>query len=152
MKETNPRDEKGAMNDEGYMNAFNVQQVKGKTVKKLSSRFNFNGSGLKTLNNEVLIPNGNPQDTIELLSNTFKAIVNGWKKVDNWDERIAAMVDSDGSINQQKMLKNYSAIAYDSHNKEDEVENILFVNSINRNYYLIGNQDELMKAIDNGDI
>tara|TARA_B100000212_G_scaffold342125_1_gene327789 strand:- start:2125 stop:3681 length:1557 start_codon:yes stop_codon:yes gene_type:complete len=152
MKETNPRDEKGAMNDEGYMNAFNVQQVKGKTVKKLSSRFNFNGSGLKTLNNEVLIPNGNPKDTIELLSNTFKAIVNGWKKVNNWDERIAAMVDSDGSINQQKMLKNYSAIAYDSYNKEDEVENILFVNSVNRNYYLIGNQDELMKAIDNGDI
>ena len=28
----------------------------------------------------------------------------------------------------------------------------VFVNSINRNYYLIGNQDELMKAIDNGDI
>ena len=152
IKDSNPSQEKGAMKEPGYMSALNATTSKGKVSYKLSSRYNFNKSGLDKLNTEILIPNGNPEDTIQLLSKTFKAIVNGYKKVDNWGKRIAAMVDKDGSINQQNMLINYSAIAYDSYNKEDEVENILFVNSMNRNYYLIGTQDELIKAIKSGEI
>jgi hypothetical protein len=159
IKEINPNDEKGAMKEPGYMSAFNVMTSKGKVSKKLSSRYNFNTSGLKVLNNEVLIPNSKRKspgegikDTVQLLDATFKSIINGWKKVDNWNKRIKAMVDSDGSIDVNKFQLHYSALAYDSYNKEDEVENILFVNSMNRNYYLIGNQAELIKAVKSGDV
>ena len=154
IKEINPNDEKGAMTEPGYMSAFNVMTSKGKVSKKLSSRYNFNSSGLEVLNNEVLIPNAKSKppgdgikDTIQLLDTTLKSIINGWKKVSNWKKRIRAMVDKDGSIDLKKFQLHYSALAYDSYNKEDEVENILFVNSMNRNYYLIGTQAELIKAI-----
>lgn len=137
---------------EGYLRYMRASNVKGKTSYKLSSRYNFNSKGLKYLNDEILIPNGSVEDTEQLLSNTFKAIINGWKKVDGWDDHIKSMVDPDGSINQEKMLHHFSALAYDSYNKEDKVENILFVNSWNRNYYLIGTQAELLKSIADKDV
>ena len=158
MKESNPSKEKGAIAQKGYMNAYNITTSKGEVSYKLSSRYNFNKSGLDKLNKEILIPKGNPENTIQLLDATFKAVINGHKKVikafgeESWNSRIAAMVDPDGSINQKKMLENFSALAYDSYKIEDKVENILFVNSHNRNYYLIGTQDELIKAIQTGDI
>ena len=60
--------------------------------------------------------------------------------------------DDSGSIKKDKLNHHFAALAYDSYNKEDKVENILFINSWNRNYYLIKTQAELLKAIGDKDI
>lgn len=120
---------------------------------KIMSRYNFNNDGIKNLNDEVLRPVGDPEKTYNvLLLPTIQAIVGGWKKVANFKRLVRGMINKDGTIDFDKFIKNYSAIAYDSYNKEDEVENILFVNSTNRNYYLIGDMKELLTAVNNKDI
>jgi hypothetical protein len=136
----------------GYLRYMRASKIKGKISYKLASRYNFNSKGLKALNEEILVPNGKVEDTERLLSETLKAIINGWKKVDNWDDHIASMVNPDGSIHEERFKHHFSALAYDSYNKEDKVENILFVNSWNRNYYLIKTQAELLKAVADKDI
>jgi hypothetical protein len=136
----------------GYLRYLRASKVKGKIKYKTSSRYNFNEKGLGYLNNEILIPNGKPEDTINLLNNVFQKIINGWKKVDNWEDHIRSMVEPDGSIKKDKLNHHFAALAYDSYNKEDKVENILFINSWNRNYYLIKTQAELLKAIGDKDI
>lgn len=120
---------------------------------KISSRYNFNKEGMDRLNAEVLEPIGDKRKTLnDLLLPTLKAIVTGWKKVDNFENLVADMVKEDGTINYPKFLRNYSAIAYGSYNKEDKVQNILFINSTNRNYFLISDQEQLLTAIDEKDI
>ena len=138
----------------GYLRYMNGT-ITTKGIKwKEASRYNFNGTGLDRLNNEILGPVGNPKKTFNLLTNTFKEIVTGWKKVSSWDKRIKGMINSDGTVGKDKLFTQYSAIAYDSYNKEDSVENILFVNSSNRNYYLVSgkNPTELLQAIKSGEI
>ena len=52
----------------------------------------------------------------------------------------------------QRLWSFYTGLAYESYNIEDDVENILFINSTTRSYYIINNRDEMIKAIASGDI
>lgn len=120
--------------------------------EKKASRYNFNSKGIAALNNEVLGPLADPKKTYEILLPTFQAVVNGHKKVKDFDSLVRGMINSDGTLDEKKLWKNYSAIAYESYNQEDEVENILFINSTNRNYFIVRTKEDLIDAIDAGEI
>lgn len=123
-----------------------------KMKEKRASRYNFNTKGITALNKEVLGPLGDPAKTMDILLPTFQAIVNGHEKVKDFDSLVRGMINSDGTLDEKKLWKNYSAIAYESYNQEDEVENILFINSTNRNYFIVRSKEDLLDAIDAGEI
>jgi len=156
IRKTNPKKNPDRVTagatEPGFLRFYNGSAKEGKVQWKEASRYNFNPTGIKRLNEEILGPVGDQSKTYNLLLNVIKAIVNGWKKVDNFEKNVMSMVNSDGTINPTLFNKHYSAIAYDSYNKEDEVENILFINSYNRNYFIIADQQELLDAIDSKDI
>lgn len=143
--------------DTGYLMNMAPKKVTDKNGKetykiKRASRFNFNDTGLKNLNKEVLGPLNDPDKTYDILLPTLQAIVDGHKRVKDFNKLVRNMINSDGTIDRDKLWKNYSAIAYESYHQEDEVENILFINSTNRNYFIVRTKEDLLDAIESGDI
>ena len=119
---------------------------------KEASRYNFNAKGIELLNKEILEPYSNKQKTTELLMGAMKGIITGWKRVPDFDKIVAKMSNDDGTISMQRLWSFYTGLAYESYNIEDDVENILFINSTTRSYYIINNRDEMIKAIASGEI
>ena len=140
--------------EEGYLRYLNRSySKKTKTATwKEASRFNFNKAGIALLNSEILGPFSTKEKTVELLINTLSKIVTGHKNVKNFEDLIPPMVNDDGTIGFDKFNKQYALIAYESYNYEDKVENIMFVNTTNQNYFITRNKEELAAAIDTRDV
>ena len=119
---------------------------------KQASRYNFNAKGIQFLNDEVLEPYSDKKKTTELLLGVIKGIMPGWKRVPDFEKIVAKMPNEDGTLSMQRLWSFYTGLAYESYNIEDNVENILFINSNTRSYYIINNRDEMIKAIAQGKV
>jgi hypothetical protein len=131
----------------------------GKGYKK-GSNYNFNPSGIKALNNDILVPyaaaaakntsnSTSPKDvTYELFHDSFKALIGNWEEIPNADKVIYNAINEDGTVDYDTMAKAYTSLAYRSYQLADEVMQILFIRTDTRHFAIIENHDDFMGAID----
>lgn len=131
----------------------------GKGYKK-GSRYNFNPSGIKALNDDVLIPfaaeaakntsnSASAKDvTYQLFHDSFKTLIGNWDDIPNADKVIYNAVNEDGTVDYDTMAKAYTSLAYRSYQLADEVMQILFIRTDTRHFAIIENHDDFMGAID----
>ena len=146
IKELNPsKDPKEAAKEPGFMRYIS-------SAGKQASRYNLNAKGIQFLNDEVLGPYSDKKKTTELLLGIIKGIMPGWKRVPEFEKIVGKMSNEDGTLSLQRLWSFYTGLAYESYNIEDGVENILFINSNTRSYFIINNRDEMIKAIAQGKV
>ena len=127
---------------------------------KPGSRYNFNPSGIKGLNDDILIPYAEEAGkntkktakdvTYQLFHDAFKALVGNWDQIPNADKAIYNAVNDDGTVEYANMAKAYTSIAYKSYQAADEVEQILFIRTDTRHFSIIEGHDDFMSAIEFG--
>ena len=131
----------------------------GKGFKE-GSRYNFNPSGIKGLNNDILIPYAaeagkntkkTAKDvTYQLFHDAFKALVGNWDQIPNADKAVYNAINDDGTVEYSNIAKAYTSIAYKSYQAADEVEKILFIRTDTRHFSIIDGHDDFMSAIEFG--
>jgi hypothetical protein len=141
-------------------NRYNVIKNKAKE----GSKYNWNSSGLKNLNIEVLQPYANKRETYELFESTIKALVQNYDKLSkpatnrdgtpnkhhkpfNPGELIADAVNDDGTINIGKMNIAYSKIAYSSYHLADGITTVMLLRTDNLNYVIFRDADDLVQQM-----
>jgi len=141
-------------------NRYNVIKNKAKE----GSKYNWNSSGLKNLNIEVLQPYANKRETYELFESTIKALVQNYDKLSkpatnrdgtpnehhkpfNPGELIADAVKDDGTIDIEKMNIAYSKIAYASYHLADGITTVMLLRTDNLNYVIFRDADDLVQQM-----
>ena len=132
-----------------------VYKVKGwdgtLKAKKKASRYNWNPSGFKALNNEILI-HSNRNLSFQLFWNTIKALVLNIKEIPDAESLVKNAIEQDGQVDYDKMTQAYTKIAYESYHLADGVTNILLLNTKNLHFHIIASGDNLVQSIQNGNI
>jgi hypothetical protein len=122
--------------------------------------YNFSERSLNRLNAEVL-QYSTPQLTYELFNNTFQALIKNLKEVQKSSETsrgvsaekiIWSAIYDDGTIDVDKMMKAYTRLAYESYNRANGVESILFLNTNSLDYTITRNGVDLISKLNNGDL
>ena len=139
-------------------NRHNV--IKGKA--KEGSKYNWNASGFKALNIEVLQPYSNLRQTFDLFESSIRALVQNYDKLDkpqqgnshhkpfNPGDLIEAAINDDGTVDMKKMNIAYSKIAYASYHLADGITTVMLLRTDNLDYTIFRNADELVDQM-NGD-
>ena len=139
-------------------NRHNV--IKGKA--KEGSKYNWNASGFKALNIEVLQPYSNLRQTFDLFESTIRALVQNYDKLSkpqqgnshhkpfNPGDLIEAAINDDGTVDMKKMNIAYSKIAYASYHLADGITTVMLLRTDNLEYTIFRNADELVDQM-NGD-
>ena len=139
-------------------NRHNV--IKGKA--KEGSKYNWNASGFKALNIEVLQPYSNLRQTFDLFESSIRALVQNYDKLDkpqqgnshhkpfNPSDLIEAAINDDGTVDMKKMNIAYSKIAYASYHLADKITTVMLLRTDNLEYTIFRNADELVDQM-NGD-
>ena len=142
-------------------NTFN----KTKKGVKEASKYNFNKQGLTKLNEEILIYS-TPELTYDLFANTFSTLITNLSEVESsyvdskgnrfkgvkletivWDT-----LYDDGTIDVDGIMKAYTRLAYESYNRENGVESILFLNTRSLDYTIARNGRDMLAKLASGDI
>lgn len=135
---------KAIVPNEMFTDRFNnVTMSGGKQRSKIASRYNWNDTGIKALNAEVLKPYSDFNKTQKLLTDVFRRIVKNSAKLPDFNKAIELMIASDGTIKPDYM-KYYSKIMYDSYNQADQVTNIILINTGTLSFTVIRNSKDLM--------
>jgi hypothetical protein len=124
----------------------NVTTSSGKQRTKIASKYNWNDTGIKALNTEVLGPYSDFSKTQKLLTNVFRRIVKNYAELKDFDKAIKLMIAPDGTIKPDYM-KYYGKIVYDSYNKADGVTNIILINTNNLQFTVIRDSKDLMNRV-----
>jgi hypothetical protein len=141
-------------------NTFNKNKTTGKV--KQASAYNFNYRGLTKLNDEVLIYS-EYQLTYNLFMNTFKALITNLDDVQKStknsagkrvlgvspEKLLSSAIYEDGTIDVTEMMSAYTRLAYESYNRADGVEAILFLNTSTLDYTIIRNGTDLVSKLNN---
>ena len=141
-------------------NRHNV--IKGKA--KEGSKYNWNASGFKALNIEVLQPYSNLRQTFDLFESTIRALVQNYNKLDkpqqgnshhkpfNPGDLIEAAINDDGTVDMKKMNIAYSKIAYASYHLADGITTVMLLRTDNLEYTIFRNADELVDQMNSDSI
>ena len=129
-------------------NRHNV--IKGKA--KQGSKYNWNESGFKALNIEVLQPYSNFDKTFALFHNTIKALIQNFDELGKKlgfkpDALIANSVEQDGTVDWLKMNKAYAKIAYSSYHLADGITTIMFLRTNTLDYTIIKDGDDFVNKL-----
>lgn len=136
-------------------NRYNVIKKKAKE----GSKYNWNSSGFKALNIEVLQPYANKRETYELFESTIKALVQNYDKLSkeqsgnthhkpfNPGELIANAINDDGTVDMKKMNIAYSKIAYASYHLADGITMVMLLRTDNLNYVIFKDADDLVQQM-----
>ena len=142
-------------------NTFN----KTKKGVKEASKYNFNKQGLTKLNDEILIYS-TPELTYDLFANTFSTLITNLSEVessyvDSKGNRFKGVkletivwetLFDDGTIDVDGIMKAYTRLAYESYNRENDVESILFLNTRSLDYTIARNGRDMLAKLASGDI
>ena len=142
-------------------NTFN----KTKKGVKEASKYNFNKQGLTKLNDEILIYS-TPELTYDLFANTFSTLITNLSEVessyvDSKGNRFKGVkletivwetLFDDGTIDVDGIMKAYTRLAYESYNRENDVESILFLNTRSLDYTIARNGKDMLAKLASGDI
>jgi hypothetical protein len=143
-------------------NHFNI--TKGKA--KLGALYNFNYRHLNLLNDDVLIYS-DPDKTFDLFYNTFSTLITNLDEVAkpgttsegtpllgpdgkslfpgvNAKNLIMKAIFEDGTINVNAMMAAYTRLAYESYNRADHVESIMFLNTTTLDYSIATSSQDLL--------
>lgn len=137
-------------------NTYNQRGTKWKEA----AVYNFNPSGLKALNEQVLIYS-DYDSTYELFYNTFSTLITNLDAVQKStkdsegnlvrgvspEKLISSAINEDGTINPLQMLAAYTRLAYESYNRADGVEAILFLHTGTLDYTIIRNGRDFMSKL-----
>ena len=146
-------------------NRYNV--IKGKA--KEGSKYNWNESGFKALNIEVLQPYSNLRQTFDLFESTIRALVQNYDKLDkpatnsdgttnehhkpfNPGDLIEAAINNDGTVDKKKMNVAYSKIAYSSYHLADKITTVMLLRTDNLEYTIFRNADQLVDQMNSGQV
>ena len=141
-------------------NRHNV--IKGKA--KEGSKYNWNASGFKALNIEVLQPYSNLRQTFDLFESSIRALVQNYDKLDkpqqgnshhkpfNPGDLIEAAINDDGTVDMKKMNIAYSKIAYASYHLADGITTVMLLRTDNLEYTIFRNADELVDQMNNDSV
>ena len=139
-------------------NRHNV--IKGKA--KEGSKYNWNASGFKALNIEVLKPYSNKSQTYELFESSIRALVQNYDKLDkpqegnshhkpfNPGDLIEAAINDDGTVDMKKMNIAYSKIAYASYHLADGITTVMLLRTDTLDYTIFKNADDLVGQLSSG--
>lgn len=136
-------------------NSFNKNKSTGKM--KEAAAYNFNYRGLSKLNEEVLIYS-TYELTYDLFYDTFSTLITNLEEVkkstiDSAGNKIAGVspeklisgsIYEDGTIDVDDMMSAYTRLAYESYNRADGVEAILFLNTTSLDYTIARNGRDLV--------
>lgn len=136
-------------------NTFNKNKTTGKM--KEAAAYNFNYRGLSKLNEEVLVYS-TYELTYDLFYDTFAALITNLDSVrksttDTAGNRIMGVspeklisgaIYEDGTIEVDDMMAAYTRLAYESYNRADGVEAILFLNTTTLDYTIARNGKDLV--------
>ncbi len=143
-------------------NTFNLNKSTNKA--KEGAAYNFNYRGLTSLNNEVL-QYSTYDLTYELFYNTFEKLITNLDDVRKSritttgnkimgvspEKLISGAINEDGTIDPTDMMAAYTRLAYESYNRADGVEAILFLNTNSLDYTIAKDGKELISKL-NGEI
>ena len=134
----------------GYLNwlspTFNKDT--GKTEFKKASRFNFNASGVKMLNDEILGPKSDKAKTTNLLKAILPKLIKGVQKIEGYDEKVESIVADDGTIDFDQFNRVYGGLAYSSYQSgQDKIGKIMLINGHSGNYVIVNGPQELQARI-----
>jgi hypothetical protein len=136
-------------------NRYNVIKKKAKE----GSKYNWNASGFKALNIEVLKPYANKRETYELFESTIKSLVQNYDKLSNQQagnthhkpfdpgKLIADAINDDGTVDMKEMNIAYSKIAYSSYHLADGITVVMLLRTDNLNYVIFRNADDLVQQM-----
>lgn len=141
-------------------NTFNLNKSTGKS--KEGSAYNFNYRGLTTLNDEVLIYSTYEQ-TYDLFFKTFSTLITNLDEVKKSrvtssgqkimgvspEKLVSGAINEDGTIDPTAMMAAYTRLAYESYNRADGVEAILFLNTNSLDYTIAKDGKELIGKLNN---
>lgn len=139
-------------------NRHNV--IKGKA--KEGSKYNWNASGFKALNIEVLKPYSNLTQTYDLFESSIRALVQNYDKLDkpqqgnshhkpfNPGDLIEAAINDDGTVDMKKMNIAYSKIAYASYHLADGITTVMLLRTDTLDYTIFKDADELVGQLSSG--
>jgi hypothetical protein len=141
-------------------NTFNKNKSTGKT--KEGAAYNFNTKGLTTLNDEVLIY-GSYELTYDLFYNTFAKLITNLEDIKKSrittsgqkimgvspEKLVSGAINEDGTIDVNAMMAAYTRLAYESYNRADGVEAILFLNTISLDYTIAKDGKDLISKLNN---
>jgi hypothetical protein len=158
LEETNPEKWQPESNQQvrihsktpGYCNYMSPNKNKdlNKWEYKKASRFNFNKSGLKLLNDEVLGPKSDKAKTTNLLKAILPKLIKGVQNIDGYDEQVESIVANDGTIDFDQFNKVYGGLAYASYQSgDDKIGKIMLINGHSGNYVIINGPKELQARI-----
>ena len=141
-------------------NRYNV--IKGKA--KEGSKYNWNASGFKALNIEVLQPYSNLRQTFDLFESSIRALVQNYDKLDkpqqgnshhkpfNPGDLIEAAINDDGTVDMKKMNIAYSKIAYASYHLADGITTVMLLRTDNLDYTIFRDADELVDQMNSDSV
>lgn len=141
-------------------NRYNVIKDKAKQ----GSKYNWNSSGFKALNIEVLQPYSNLRQTFDLFESTIRALVQNYDKLDkpqqgnshhkpfNPGDLIEAAINDDGTVDPKKMNIAYSKIAYASYHLADGITTVMLLRTDNLSYTIFRNADDLVDQMNNNTV
>lgn len=130
------------------VNKFNGDQyniTQGKA--KLGNKYNWNPKGFQALNEEVLEPYSDFDQTFELFHTTIKALVLNFNSIKNADKLIASAIEQDGTVDWMKINKAYTKIAYESYHQADGITTIMFLRIDTLDYSIIKDGNDLVKKL-----
>ena len=139
-------------------NRHNV--IKGKA--KEGSKYNWNASGFKALNIEVLKPYSNLSQTYDLFESSIRALVQNYDKLSkpqqgnshhkpfNPGDLIEAAINDDGTVDMKKMNIAYSKIAYASYHLADGITTVMLLRTDTLDYTIFKDADELVGQLSSG--
>ena len=149
-------------NSAGYSaNTYN----KTKKGVKEASKYNFNKQGLNKLNDEILIYS-TPELTYELFADTFSALITNLSEVESsyvdtkgnrfkgvkLEDVVWNTLYDDGTIDVDGIMKAYTRLAYESYNRQNGVESILFLNTRSLDYTIARNGRDMLNKLSSNDI
>jgi len=142
-------------------NTFN----KTKKGVKEAAKYNFNKQGLNKLNEEILVYS-TPELTYDLFADTFNALITNLSEVEQsytdskgnrfkgvkLEDIVWNTLYDDGTIDVDAMMLAYTRLAYESYNRENGVESILFLNTRSLDYSIARHGKDLLGKLASGDI
>jgi len=139
----------------GYLNwlspTFNKDTKKIEFKK--ASRFNFNKSGVKMLNDEILGPKSDKAKTTNLLKAILPKLIKGVQKIEGYEEKVESIVADDGTIDFDQFNRVYGGLAYSSYQSgQDKIGKIMLINGHSGNYVIVNGPQELQDRIADGTI
>lgn len=139
-------------------NTFNIIKSTGK--KKEAAAYNFNYRGLSKLNEEILVYS-TYELTYDLFYNTFAALITNLDDIQKSttnsvgkrimgvspEKLISGSIYEDGTIDVLDMMAAYTRLAYESYNRADGVESILFLNTTTLDYTIAKDGKDLVSKL-----